>query len=152
MDMDLRYALRMLAKTPGFTLMAMLTLALGIGLNTAVFTVYESVALKPLAVRSPTEIVRITRPSDRPNTEVFSHPEYEELRDHTSSFASVVATSTQQSLILAMPGAQPGDAQAVPARLVSANYFEALGVNPVLGRAFGNDERAVVVVSHSFWK
>jgi hypothetical protein len=75
--MDIRYAFRMLAKTPGFTLMAVLTLALGIGLNTVVFTVYESVALKPLAVRSPGEIVRITRPSERPNSEAFTYSEYE---------------------------------------------------------------------------
>jgi predicted permease len=150
--MDIRYAFRMLAKTPGFTLMAVITLALGIGLNTVVFTVYESVAMKPLGVRSPAEIVRITRPSERPNSEVFTYPEYEQLRDHARSFASVVATSTPQSLTCLLPGAKPGEAQVVPARLVSANYFEGLGVNAAIGRTFGANELAVAVVSYSFWK
>ena len=150
--MDIRYAFRMLAKTPGFTSMAVVTLALGIGLNTVAFTVYESVALKPLAVRSAGEMVRIIRPSERPNSEAFSYPEYEQVRDHSRSFASVVATSTQQSIPCSLPGAKPGDAQVISARLVSANYFEALGVNPVIGRAFGANELAVAVVSHTFWK
>jgi predicted permease len=150
--MDIRYAFRMLAKTPGFTLMAVLTLALGIGLNTVVFTVYESVALKPLAVRSPGEIVRITRPSERPNSELFTYSEYEELRDHARSFASAVATSTPQNLTCLLPGATPGEGQVVPARLVSANYFGGLGVNAAIGRTFGVNELAVAVVSHSFWK
>src|SRR5229473_1380718 len=150
--MDIRYAFRMLAKTPGFTLMAVLTLALGIGLNTVVFTVYESVALKPLAVRSPGEIVRITRPSERPNSEAFTYSEYEQLRDHARSFASMIATSTTQSFTCLLPAGTAGEAQVVPARLVSANYFGGLGVNAAIGRTFGANELAVAVVSQSFWK
>src|SRR4029077_4267786 len=96
--MDVRYAFRMLARTPGCTLMAVITLALGIGLNTVVFTVYESVALKPLAVRSPGDIVRVAGRYDRPPIEAFSYPEYEQLRDHSRSFTLVIATSTPQSL------------------------------------------------------
>jgi predicted permease len=150
--MDIRYAFRMLAKTPGFTLMAVITLALGIGLNTVVFTVYESVALKPLAVRSPAEIVRIAGRYDGPPVEAFSYQEYEQFRDHSRSFASVVATSTPQTILCALPGAKPDQTQTVLARLVSTNYFEALGVNPAIGRAFGPSELAMAVVSHSFWK
>src|SRR5215471_15442759 len=130
----MRYALRMLAKTPGFTAMAVVTLALGIGLNTVVFTVYESVALRPLAVRSPGEIVRIFGQYDGPPLEVFSYPEYEQVRDQSRSFSAVVATSTQQSVACSLPGAKPGDAQVLPVRLVSENYYEALGVNPAIGR------------------
>jgi len=150
--MDIRYAVRMLAKTPGFTTMAVITLALGIGLNTAVFTVYESVALKPLAVRSPGEIVRIAGRYNGQPVEAFSYAEYEQLRDHSRSFASVVATSAPQTILCMLPGDKPDQAQAVPVRLVSANYFEALGVNPAIGRAFGANELAVAVVSQSFWK
>ena len=142
----------MLAKAPGFTLMAVATLALGIGLNTVAFTVYESVALKPLAVRAPGEIVRIAGRYDGPPVETFSYLEYEQLRDHSRSLESVVATSTPQAILCALPGARPEQAQAVPARLVSANYFEALGVHPVIGRGFAPSEKAVAVVSHSFWK
>src|SRR5689334_10553575 len=138
--MDLRYAFRMLAKTPGFTLMAVVTLALGIGLNTVVFTVYESVALKPLAVRSPGEIVRVAGRYDGPAVETFSYLEYEQLRDHSRSFESVIATSTPQTILCTLPGARPEQAQAVPARLVSANYFEALGVHPAIGRTFAAGE------------
>src|SRR5438093_6905300 len=87
--MELRYAVRMLAKTPGFTFVAALTLALGIGLNTVVFTIYESVALKPLAVRAPEEMVRVTGRYDGPAIEAFSYLQYEQLRDHSRSFASV---------------------------------------------------------------
>ena len=79
--MDLRYAFRMLARTPGFTLMAVLTLAVCIGLNTVVFTVYESVAMKPLAVRSPADVVRVTGRLDGAPVEAFSYADYEALRD-----------------------------------------------------------------------
>src|SRR5215469_18900202 len=137
----MRYALRMLAKTPGFTAMAVVTLALGIGLNTVVFTAYESVALKLLAVRSPREMVRVDGRYDGPPVQAFSYPEYEQLRDHSRSFSAVVATSTPQSVTCSLPGAKPGDAQVIRVRLVSENYFEALGVTPVMGRAFGPNER-----------
>src|ERR1700704_1090231 len=150
--MEFRYAVRMLAKTPAFTLVAVLTLALGIGLNTVVFTIYESVALKPLAVRTPDEMVRVIGRYEGPTIEAFSYLQYEQLRDHVRSFASVVATSTPQSVLCTLPGSQPGDSQVVNTRLVSSNYFEALGVNLEIGRGFGMNESAVAVISHAFWE
>ena len=150
--MDLRYAFRMLARTPGFTLMAVLTLAVCIGLNTVVFTVYESVAMKPLAVRSPGEVIRLAGRLDGAPVETFSYADYEYLRDLNRSKASVIATSTPQNLLCSLPGAKPGEALVVSARLVSMNYFDALGVNPKIGRAFAPDDRLAVVVSRAFWK
>src|SRR6266478_4522955 len=126
--MEIRHAFRMLVKDPRFTVVAAVTLALGIGLNTVVFTVYESIALKPLGVRAPEEIVRIAGRYDGPSIETFSYHEYEQLRDHGRSLASAVATSTPQSLHCVLPGSRPDEAQAVQSRFVSANYLR-LGVN-----------------------
>jgi hypothetical protein len=90
--MEFRYAVRMLAKTPGFT-----------------------------------EMVRVVGQYDGPAIGTFSYLEYEQLRDQSHSFASVVAISTPQSILCTLPGSQPGDSQVVNTRLVSSNYFEALG-------------------------
>src|SRR5579864_4332383 len=97
--MDLRYAFRMLAKTPGFTVVALLTLALGIALNTVVFTFYESVVWKPLPVPAPGEIVRVYGRQNNAAIDQFSYSEYTHLRDTNRSFASMVATSEPQSLL-----------------------------------------------------
>jgi len=155
--MDLRYAFRMLAKSPGFALVAILTLALGIALNTVVFTFYESVVWKPLPVRAPGEIVRVYGRLNGPGTQTadpfdqFSYSEYTQLRDANRSFASMVATSLPESVLAVMPGGRPEDGELVHARFVSANYFPALGVNTVLGQTLHEDQRGVVV-SHALWE
>ena len=118
--MSFRYSLRSLAKTPGFTLVAALTLALGIGINTIVFTLYESVVWKPLAVQSPGQIVRLHGVlSHGQRLDTFSYADYLQLRDHNQSFASVVATSAPESVLCVLPGGKPEDAEVVQARLVS---------------------------------
>src|SRR5215470_4473701 len=119
--MQLRYAIRTLAKPPGFVLVAVLTLALGIGFNTVVFSVYQSVALRPLSVSRPAEIVRITGRYDGPEIDQFSYAEYERLRKGTRALASIVATSAPENLVCVPPGSQSA-AEVVRARLVSANY------------------------------
>jgi putative ABC transport system permease protein len=149
--MDLRYAFRMLAKTPGFTLVSILTLALGIALNTVVFTFYESVVWKPLPVRAPAEIVRVYGHQNGEELDQFSYSEYTQLRDANRSFASMLATSLPQSVLSVLPGGKPESAELVHARFVSANYFPALGVNAVLGRTL-QDDPSGVVVSHAFWE
>src|SRR6266481_5925218 len=149
--MNLRYALRMLAKTPGFTVVAVLILALGIGINTIVFTLYESVAWKPLPVRSPDQIVRVYGRQDGPTIEEFSYSEYTQLRSNNRSLVSVVASSAPQSFLCILPGGKPEDAEVVHGRLVSGDYFPGLGINPVLGRLFEENEPGMVV-SYSFWQ
>jgi predicted permease len=149
--MGLRYAFRMLAKTPGFTWVAILTLALGIALNTIVFTFYESVVWKPLAVRAPGEIVRVYGTQNGTPIDQFSYSEYMQLRDASRSFASMVATSEPQSVLCVVPDGRPENAEVVHARLVSGNYFPALGVNPPLGRTL-QEKQPEVIVSHAFWE
>ncbi len=149
--MDLRYAFRTLTNTPGFTLVAILTLALGIALNTIVFTFYESVVWKPLPVHAPVEIVRVYGQQDGAPIDQFSYSEYAQLRDANRSFAAMVATSDQQSLLCVLPGGRPEDAEAVSVRFVSGNYFSALGVDPPLGQPLQEDQPGVVV-SHALWE
>ena len=150
--MHLRYGLRSLARTPGFTAVAALTLALGLGINTIVFTLYESVVWKPLAVRSPGEMVRLDgRLAHGQAVDEFSYADYQQIRAESRSFDSVVATSLPQGLLCVLPGGKPEDAEVAQARLVSENYFAALGVKLAAGRAFEEGEPGVVV-SHSFWR
>ena len=149
--MELRYAFRTLAKTPGFALVAILTLALGIALNTVVFTFYESVVWKPLPVRAPGEIVRVYGQQNGAPIDQFPYSEYRQLQDANRSFSSMVATSEPQSVLCVLPGGRSEDAEVVHIRLVSGNYFPALGVNPPLGRALQEDQPGVVV-SHAFWE
>jgi len=149
--MDLRYALRTLARTPGFAVMAVATLALGIGITTVVFTIYGSVAFRRLPVSAPKEMVRLQWRSAGFPSDLFSWTEYERLATITHSFAAVIATSTPQTIVCMLPDSIPDSAEVVRVRLVSANYFDALGVTPQIGRRFGSGDRAVAMVSHDFW-
>jgi macrolide transport system ATP-binding/permease protein len=149
--MDLRYAFRTLANTPGFTALAVATLALGIGINTVVFTIYGSVAFRQLAVRAPEEIVRLGWKSAGFPSGQFAWGEYERLATSAHSFASVIATSNPQTIVCKLPDSIPAGTQVVRMRLVSTNYFEALGITPRVGRSFGGSDRAVAIVSHDFW-
>jgi hypothetical protein len=128
--------------------MAVATLALGIGINTVVFTIYGSVAFRQLPVRAPEEMVRFQWRSGGSAADQFSWSEYERLTARVHSFTSVIATSTPQTIV----GGLPGASEIIRARFVSPNYFGALGIQPRLGRWFGSGESAVAIVSHSFWK
>src|SRR3984893_343152 len=89
---DIRYAFRVLRRSPGFTLAAVFTLALGIGLNTTVFTVYDSIALRLLRVKDPSSVVRLVRwYSDGSRNDEFTQSDYATVRDHNESFSGVVA-------------------------------------------------------------
>ena len=146
--MNLRYAVRTLLRTPGFAAIAILTLALGIGINTVVFSIYESVVMKPIAARAPGELVRIAGHQDNQQLETFSNQQFEQIRTQTSSLAAVLATSSPQTVV----GTLDAHPEVLRARLVSDNYFEALGVIPRLGRGFAPGEVRVAVVSYSFWQ
>ncbi len=153
---DLRFGLRVLGRNPGFTTVAILVLGLGIGANTAVFSVVNALLLRPLAGidAGPAVVGLYGKDLTRPDRfRAFSYPDYVDLRDATTAFSSVVATT------LGLVGVTEGDATRRSfVLMVSANYFDALGGRPVRGRAFTlDDERpgaasAVTVVSDAYWR
>jgi len=145
--MNLRYALRTLARTPGFTAVAVLTLALGIGINTVVFTFYEAVALKPIAARAPQELIRISGSQDSARLDSFSDAQFRQIRSQLASAASVLATSGPHVLTARMP-----QAVVLHARFVSNDYFETLGVAAQIGRTFEPGDRNAVVIGYGFWQ
>jgi hypothetical protein len=131
--MDLRYALRIFSRSPGFSAIAVFTLALGIGINTVVFTLYSSVALKPIAARAPEQLVRISSSESGRPEDLFTYSQYEQIRRQSRSFSDVIASSDPEIIAARLPQARPGESETLHARLVSGNYFSALGVTPVLG-------------------
>jgi len=134
---DLRYALRQLRKSPGFTAVAVITLALGIGANTAIYTLLDQALLRSLPVPEPKRLVVLRfSGEDTGSTHargdsslVFSYPMYRDLRDRNSVFSGLIATSWAQ--VGLQKNNQPDLADA---ELVSGNYFDVLGVQPAVGR------------------
>jgi predicted permease len=149
---DLRYGLRLLRRSPGFTAVVVATLALGIGINTIVFSFYGAVVLKPLAIRAPHEVVRLLTLDRARWNDLFSHAEFEDITARTRSLAAVVVTSPQQIMQAFKPGAEAGSPDTMAVRLVSENFFAALGVAPVLGRGFGANDSAACVLSYEAWQ
>lgn len=165
---DIRYALRVLVKSPGFAAVAALTLALGIGANTAIFTVLNSVLLNDLPVEHPEQLVLLTNPNEQGGgigfndgvRDVLTYPEFQAIAHNNSVFSGVLAASSFTTDLPAEPEGSGGSAEAAPAhvKLVSGSYFSVLGVDPILGRAFGTevdnlrDANPVVVISYGFWR
>ncbi len=161
---DLRYALRQLRKSPGFTVVAVLTLALGIGANTAIFTVVNALLLKMLPVTDPQELVVVgdptranTRSNGTPRTDAFSYPLYKELRDGNSVFSGLCAAATDHHVEVDIDRRGVSD-EKVGGRMVSGNYFTVLGLKPVTGRLFfDSDDTAqnanpVAVLGYGYWQ
>ena len=161
---DLRYALRTFGKSPGFAAIAVLTLALGIGANTAIFALVDAVLLKSLPVREPERLVLFSESSAEGTSTgnpsegrwtLFSAEVYDFLRRQPLPYDSLAAIRSGESMVsVRMPGAS---SDAARAHLVSGNYFTAIGVEAALGRALSSDDdrpdaAAVAVVSDAFWK
>jgi predicted permease len=146
---DLRYAFRSLVKRPGFTIVAILTLALGIGINTTVFSLANSVFLRQLPVASPQNLVWIFSNRDNPN----SYPDYLEYQQQTELFDGVMAYDW-----IGLNLGSNGQSERVEGTVVSGNYFDVLGVKAELGRTFLPDEdktpgaSPVAVISHNLWQ
>jgi predicted permease len=157
---DIRFGARMLAKHPGFTAIAVLTLALGIGANTAIFSLVKQVLLARLPVQNPNELVILRSPgpmrgylwSDGDDAQSFSYPMYKGLRDANTVFSGMLARFAIPASI-----ASHGQTERGGGELVSGNYFEVLGAQPALGRLFTLDDdkvpgaQPVVVLSHAYW-
>jgi macrolide transport system ATP-binding/permease protein len=148
---NLRFSLRMLRKQPGFALTAILTLGLGIGLTTTVFTIYDAVALRPLPVRGAGSLDRVVLTRGAANSAGhFTVAQYEWLRDRSRTLEGVAALSPPTRLESHIPGDTQG--QLVTGRFVSNNYFSMLGVNAAMGRTFLPGDGPVAVLSHLYWQ
>ena len=159
---DLSYAARTLRRNLGFSLVVVLTLALGIGANTAIFTLIDAVLLRQLDVRRPAELVAVGDPArvtslsqGGPRFDLLSYPLYQEVRNRTSAFQGVLASGRADRVEVGIDG---HEAERARGRYVSGNFFSVLGVPAALGRTFGPEEdRApgaspVVVISHDYWE
>ena len=148
---DLRYAFRLLKRSPGFTIAAVLMLGLGIGVNVAAFGFFNLVLFKPLPVRDPDSLVRLQRRSLKDYATFLPYPESKFLSDHSKALSSVIATS--QALMWIEVGTKP-----LGVNFVTTNYFKELGVTPAAGRLLntsyddGADAEPVAVLSYEFWQ
>jgi predicted permease len=151
---DVRYSLRAIRKTPGFAALAILTLALGIGANTTIFSWINSALLNPVpGLAHPSEVVSMTlsKPGDSPFP--FTYPDLEAMRDGQQSFTGIAACNFAQ---MSLTG--KGKPERIWGMVASANYFDVLGVRPILGRGFlpVEDEKPggapVAVISYRFWQ
>ncbi|HEY2103031.1 MAG TPA: ABC transporter permease [Chthoniobacterales bacterium] len=154
---DLKFALRMLAKAPGFAATAVLTLAIGIGANTAIFSVVNAVVLKPLPFPKPEQLVAIGSHDKRDRSTDLKSISFPDFRDFRAQAQSFQALAAHRSRNLALTGM--GETQALHGQQVSAEFFDVVGIKPMLGRGFvraeeaagGGAEGLTVVLGHAFW-
>lgn len=151
---DVRYALRGLRRSPAFTLVALVTLALGIGVNASIFSIVNAVLFRPLPVERPAELVDIYGHAATSSThDTHSWPNYVDYRAGSRATSGLIAYSNFFANL-----SIDGSSEIVIGELVTDNYFETLGVRPILGRAFARDEVTApgaspfAVISHRFWQ
>ena len=161
--LNLKFALRMLFRTPFVTIVAIVSLALGIGANAAIFSLFNQMLLRPLAVMQPERLVNLAVPGPKPGStscgqagsceSVFSYPMFRDLEKAQTVFTAIAAHVNFDANLSARGQTQNGEGL-----LVSGGYFEALGIKPALGRLLGpEDDRTigeshVVVLSHAYWQ
>src|SRR2546427_5877915 len=141
---DLRYGVRMLCKNPGFTAVAVITLALGIGANTAIFSLVDAFLLRLLPVKNPEQLFFVTGD--------FPYPTFEEFRDRSQSFSSMFAFDQSHVNVVV-----DGQGEYLDGDFVSGSYFDVLGVSAILGRTFTADDdkpgkKPVAVISYGYWR
>ena len=151
---DVRYGFRGLWKRPGFTAIALVALALGIGANTAIFSLVNAVVLQPLPYPEPDRLVWVWGSFSGGNRASVSPPDYLDFRNQNKTFEQFAATGSITSPATLTGGGEP---ERLTASVVTGNYFQALGVAPALGRGFsldnekpGNDQ--VTIISHELWQ
>ncbi|HYK21858.1 MAG TPA: ABC transporter permease [Pyrinomonadaceae bacterium] len=149
---DIRYGIRTLAKRPSFTVIAVLTLALGIGASTAIFSVVDGVLLKPLPYPDAERIVQLREVTERGGKIAFAEPNFLDVRARSHSFEGIAQYAGE---VTTVTGAS--EPVRVPAFMVSADFFNVLGVKPILGRTFLPEESKpggapVAVISYGFWQ
>ncbi len=152
MSQDVRFGVRVLLKNPGFTLIAVLTLAFGIGANTAIFSLLDKVLIRELPVKQPHQLVAFVEDAAEV-PRVFSYPDYADLRNRNEALSGVVAYFQRPFSLSA-----GNQAERVIGQIVSGNYFAVLGVQPALGRFFLHEEdrapgaHPVAVIGHGLWR
>ena len=165
---DLRYAVRILSKKPGFTLIAVISLALGIGANTAIFSLLDAVMLRSLPVAQPEQLVLfgnargqgVTNNFPDESWDLFSYPFYREVQQNNDVFSGVAALLSIPWEVHGRVNANQSSAEVekLNVQLVSGTYFPVLGINPILGRLFTDADdqtpgaHPVVVLSHAYWE
>jgi putative ABC transport system permease protein len=150
---DIRFGLRMLARKPGFTAIAVLTLALGIGANTAIFSVVDAVLLRPLPFRESGQLVQLWMTEASPGSFPLTGQDYLDWRAQNTTFDDMAVYTYQQSF----NASGAGEAERATVVQVQANFFSVLGVQPILGRPFVKGEDAagqnhVALLSYGFWQ
>src|SRR5882724_8857383 len=157
---NLRLTIRALARTPLFTIVAILSLALGIGANTAIFSLLDQVLLRTLPVKNPRELVYLYHPgpfqgstsSDEAGGPSFSYPMFREMQKEQTPFVGLAGAANYVGSLAYKNNASHG-----AVRLVSGNYFDLLGVRPAIGRVFGEDDdrtpgaHPVAILSYGYW-
>ncbi|HEV2352349.1 MAG TPA: ABC transporter permease [Terriglobia bacterium] len=156
---DVRYGFRMLAKNPAFTAIAVISLGLGIGANTTIFSFVNALLLRPPAVEAPAKLVEVwnlnLHGSGIEHYLPLNYPDYVYYRDHNQVFSSMLAFDGEPHMVI---WSRSGQGEKTQGALVSGNFFDVLGVKPTSGRAFLPDEdqtpgaHPVVVLSHAFWE
>jgi len=156
---DLRYGLRTLRKSPGFTAVAVLSLALGIGVNTAIFSVVDPLMIRSLPVEDPEQLVVLRTVDQRGDVrERFSYPMFERLRARTQVFSGLFAESWFARRVEMNSSESGNQSEKVKLKLVSGEYFQVLGVNAILGRTLTTadnqtpGEHPVAVLNYRFWQ
>jgi putative ABC transport system permease protein len=159
---DLRYGWRQLWRAPGFTLTVVLTLALGIGANTAIFSLFNALVLRLIPGKDPAAMVNLYRTTENAaRFGVFSYPEYRDYREHNTVLSGLAAFTGARVTLATGNGSGDGPGESgdtLQALLVSGNYFSVLGLGAAQGRTFLPEEddtpnaRAVVVLSHDLWR
>ena len=154
---DVRFALRMLAKNPGFSLLVVITLGLGIGANTAIFTLLDQVLLRLLPVTRAEELVLLDGTGENMGAffadQAFSYPMYRDFRDKNDIFAGVLA---RYPVPLSLE--HKGETERVRGEMVSGNFFDVLGVKAATGRTLSTqddlqpDASPVAVLDHGYWQ
>jgi len=159
---DIRYGLRMIARSPGFAAVAVLSLALGVGANTAIFTVIDALMLKALPVREPSRLVDVELADYKIGdftVASLSYPAYARLRDDNQVFDGILASGNGGPIQFVMSGSGgSGQVESASLKLVSGNYFTTLGVPALIGRTLSEEDdrvgagNPVAVVSNDYWK
>src|SRR4051812_21779133 len=150
---DLVFAFRQLRKSPGFALIAVLTLALGIGANSAIFSVVNAVLLRPLPYPEPERLVYLNEMNGGTNTSI-ALPDYIDWRKDANSFQHLALSRLESRNLSGIPGREP---ERISVAFVTANFFNVVGLNPQLGRTFTEDEDkpgapSLVVLSDRLWQ